>query len=227
MRRLVSVVMVVVLVLVMMVVSSSVIAAKDAKTPVESTPPPSPKLGLKIAILPFEVTGAREATKEMLPELYKTLFETQGFDVTMGVPVEQAMQKLDIRTTGIPTSKELLRIGESLGVDYILFASHKFSTKRIWVILMPRARSELTLDPMIISVKLKEVVYEPKNKIGYARGGSNAQTGIGLVVFYPAALFMGGSLGDTEKKALVNTIKTAYDDFFQSLVSSTKSNKIE
>lgn len=107
---------------------------------------------LKIAFLPFEVEGARDGTKTMLPDLYKSIFETAGFDVTMGMPVEQIVQKLNIRSTGTPTAKELLDIGQELNVDYVLFAQHKFSTKRVWVTLLPRARSELTLNPMIVNV---------------------------------------------------------------------------
>ncbi len=197
-------------------------AMQDSSTSgVKASTPPR----LKIAILPFVVEGAREGTKTVMPELYKSVFETAGFDVTMGVPVEQAEQKLNIRKEGVPTSKELLDIGQSLGVDYVLFASHKFKTKRVWVTLLPRARSELTLNPMIVNVKAKEIVYSPKDKVGYVRGGSNLQTGVGLVVYYPVGLFMGGNLGKVEKQTSENTIRSAYEDFFQSLIE--KKTKIE
>lgn len=178
----------------------------------------SPSSDLKIAILPFMVTGARDQTKAMLPELYKTVFETKGFDVTMGVPVERAMAKLNIAAGTKPTNKELLRLGENLGVDYVLFASHKFDTKRIWVNLLPRARSWLTLDPIIVDVNAREIVYCPKDKIGYAHGGSDAQIGVGLIIFYPAALFMGGSQSKVERQTAESTIKTAYTQFFESLI---------
>ena len=103
-------------------------AMQDSSTSgVKASTPPR----LKIAILPFVVEGAREGTKTVMPELYKSVFETAGFDVTMGVPVEQAEQKLNIRKEGVPTSKELLDIGQSLGVDYVLFASHVQNKARL------------------------------------------------------------------------------------------------
>ena len=42
------------------------------------------------------------------------------------------------------------------------------------------------------------------------------QTGVGWVISYPVALFMGGSRSQEERKAAANAVKTAYADFFES-----------
>lgn len=188
---------------------------------------PTKVSGYKIAICPLQITGGRGSAKKVMPEAYNDLFENEGFDVLMGVPVEEAMQKLDIRTTetAMPTTKEMLKLGQRLGVDYVLAAAHKVDTKRIIVNLLPRARSRITIDPLIVDVKKKEVVYSPKDKVGVARGGSNLQTGVGWVISFPVAIFMGGSRSKAERQAAEKTVKVVYQDFFDSFTKSQK--KIE
>lgn len=189
-------------------------------------PAPNPRQGFKIVICPLVVEGGKGVAKEIMHGLYKELFEEQGFDVTMGVPVELAMQKHNIRTTGIPTDKELLTVGQELKVDYVLFAHHKVDTKRIWVNLLPRPRSRITIDPTIVDIKKREVVYNPKNKVGVAKGGSNLQTGVGWVISLPVAMFMGGSRSKAERQAAEKSVKEAYQDFFDSLTKG-ETNKIK
>lgn len=173
-----------------------------------------------MAIAPLQIEGAKEGTKAMLPDLYKTLFETKGFDTMMGVPVEQAMSKLGIRSTGVPTDSQLLAIGESLGVDYILSASYKFNTKKVWIHLVPKSRTILTIESHIINVSQKALVYDKKTET-YQRADSKYQDGVGLVLSYPVAIFMGGSLSSAEKGAAVKSLETTYGDFFLSLVRTS------
>lgn len=203
--------------LVLLVTLSSVEAAK------KSTPTTPNISGYTIAFVPLEITGGRGVAKEKLPEVYREVFTTEGFQVVMGQPVEAAMQKLNIRIGGgLPTNKELLQLGKELRVDYVLASTVKVETKKVWVMLVPQAKSTITIDTLIVNVKKAEVVYDPKNMVGVSQGGSDLQKGVGLVVFYPAALFMGGSRSSEERKAAEKVVGPAYEDFFASLRASKK-----
>jgi len=173
--------------------------------------------GFRIALIPLNVDGGRGTAKESLPGVYKQVFEEEGFDVTMGQPVEAAMSALGIRVGGMPTQQELLRIGKKLGVDYVLAADIKVDTKRVWVMLVPKAKSTVTIDTVIVNVKQGRIVYDPKEKVGVSQGGSDLQTGVGWVISDPVALFMGGSRSQEERKAAANAVETTYADFFDSL----------
>jgi hypothetical protein len=174
-----------------------------------------------IAIFPCVCDGARKGTEEALPEVYQDIFSQKGFDVRMGVPVEQAMRLLDVRTEGVPTDKEMLSVGEKMGVDFVLFCEHKFHTKNVWNAFGPKARTKLELKPRIVSVQKQEVVFSDGTS-NYQKGGSKYQTGVALLVSAPAALFMGGNKGKVEKKTAVASIGAAYQPFFDSLVTDKK-----
>lgn len=205
-------------------------AATNPKSQPEPAPQSQPEpqttptiQGYKIAFVPFKIEGGRGVAKEELPKVYREVFEKEGFNVTMGQPVEQAMQSLNIRIGGgMPTHKEMLQIGQKLGVDYVLAADIKVETRRVWVMLLPKAKSTVTIDTVIVDVKKAEVAYDPKNKIGVSQGGSGLQTAVGWVIYYPAALFMGGSLSKEEQKATNAAVKTAYADFFENLRTGQK-----
>ncbi len=184
---------------------------------------PLPRNGYKIAIIPLKVDGGRGEAKKKLPEIYRTVFEEEGFSVTMGRPVEDAMQQLGMRTEGrIPKQKEMLRIGKRLGVNYVLAADIKVKTKRVWIIVVPQAKSTVTIDTVIVGVRRAEVVFDPKNQVGVSQGGSDVQKGVGLVLSWPAALFMGGSRTKEERKASEKAVQTAYTDFFGSLRTANR-----
>ncbi len=208
MKRLVVVLLLAIMV--MALVSSAIYA--EAVKPVLVKKP-------TIAILPLQITGAKDATRSMLPELYKGMFETQGFEVTMGVPVEQAMNKLGIATTRILDNKEQLLVGQSLGVDYILGAGYKFRTAKVWIGLGPKSRTILAIESKIVDVKQSTVVYEKKTET-YNRSDSKYQTGVGLLVSYPASMFMGGTLSKAEKGAAEKSLEATYAEFFASLVKT-------
>lgn len=210
----------VILVFLVLLVALSSAWAATKSTSTSNTPNIS---GYTIAFVPLEITGGRGVAKEKLPEVYRDVFTNEGFQTVMGQPVEAAMQKLNIRIGGgLPTNKELLRLGKELRTDYVLAANIKVETKKVWVMLVPQAKSTITIDTIIVNVKKAEVVYDPKNAVGVSQGGSDLQKGVGLVVFYPAALFMGGSRSSEERKAAEKVVQPAYEDFFASLRASKK-----
>jgi hypothetical protein len=99
------------------------------------------------------------------------------------------------------------------------------NTKRVWVMLVPKAKSTITIDTIIVDVRKSEVAYDPKNKVGVSQGGSDLQTGVGWVVSWPAALFMGGSRSQEERKAAGKSVRAAYADFFEG-IRKTQTRKI-
>ena len=89
-----------------------------------------------------------------------------------------------------------------------------FKTKRVWVTFLPRARSELTLNPMIVNVKAKEIVYCRRTTDMCAVAASPDRSG--LVVYYPL-VFYGRQPWQGRETNVGEYDSPAYEDFFQSL----------
>jgi hypothetical protein len=186
------------------------VAAPSSSLPAHSN-------GLKIAVVPPKVEGGRGVAKEKMPEIYHAVFQKEGFEVKINKPVEEAIRQLKLPTLeGIPTQKEMLRLGKHLGVNYVLAANIKVETKRVWVMGVLQAKSTITIDTIIVNVNKAEVAYDPKNQVGVSQAGNDVQKGVGMVLYWPASFIWSSSRSKEERKACEKTIPKAYADFFES-----------
>jgi hypothetical protein len=111
----------------------------------------------------------------------------------------------------------MLALGESLQARYVVAGTMTIRSRRTWHILGPRAKAKVLVDTRIVDTERKAVVFNPKDAGKTARHKQGAQTAVGIIVSLPIALFMGGSRGKMERRALPKTLRAVYADFFDSL----------
>ncbi len=121
-----------------------------------------------VAILPWiyenGTTGSRASVKEYLEtSLMKSLyFREDSFSI---IPEEQVIntwtkemgQDLEAQKTSLPSPKELLKLGEKLGADWVISGYAMWHTRSVWIGLGPKTKSDCVVDMLIIDVKKKEL----------------------------------------------------------------------
>ena len=121
-----------------------------------------------VAILPWiyenGTPGAQIAAKEFLNTALTVspFFRADSFQI---IPEERVIQTwtkdmghaLDSERTEIPTPKELLKLGQKLGVDWVITGHALWHTRSLWIGLGPKTKSDCTVDMVIVDVKNKEL----------------------------------------------------------------------
>jgi len=150
----------------------------------ETKPMPFEK---EVAIIILDVQGGTGLAKSELPNLYQEIFDKKGFTVVMGEPVEEAAKKLGIKLDNQIRADDLVRLGRELSVKNIIPVKTKVSTDRVWVNLLPRARSIVELNTMIITTTADErfMNVEVINQSSYARGGGLHQEALAMTIAFP------------------------------------------
>ena len=133
-----------------------------------------------VAILPWiyedGTPGAQIAAKEFLETV---LTESQFFraDSFQIIPEERVIQTWTkdmghdpaSEGTGIPTPKELLKLGQKLGVDWVITGHALWHTRSLWIGLGPKTKSDCTLDMVIVDVRNRELSLDARKvKMGSA-----------------------------------------------------------
>ena len=127
-----------------------------------------------VAVLPWiyenGTPGARIAAKEFLET---TLTKSQFFreDSFQMIPDARVTMTwtTDIRhdpgskRTGLPTPKDLLKLGEKLGADWVITGHALWHTRSVWIGLGPKTKSDCTVDMMIVDVRKKELSLDARN----------------------------------------------------------------
>lgn len=136
--------------------------------PIENSSEISANTSETVAILPWiyqnGTSGAHIAAKEFLKTvLTKSLFFRE--DSFRIIPKEQVTQVWtqdmghdpSLEKTGLPTPKELLKLGEKLGVDWVVTGNAFWRTRSVWIGLGPKTKSDCIIDMIIVDVKKKEI----------------------------------------------------------------------
>ena len=141
--------------------------AQDNK-PIGESPEVRADISETVAILPWiyenGTPGAQMAAKEFLETTLKKslFFREDSFQIIPEERVTLTWTK-DMGhdpgsgKTGLPTPQELLKLGERLGVDWVITGHAKWHTRSIWIGLGPKTKSDCTVDMMIVDVKNKEL----------------------------------------------------------------------
>jgi len=180
---------------------------------IEEKPLPFEK---EVAIVIFDAQSGTDLAKSELPKLYQETFEKKGFIVVMGEPVEKAAKKLAIKLDAETLPHDLVLLGRELGAKNVIPVQAKVSTKYVWVNLLPRARSMVAIETMILTTTddLPMINIETINQSSYVKDGGYHQEALTLTLAWPAALLTGGSLSSAERKAITNAIEQTYGRFF-------------
>ncbi len=71
--------------------------------------------------------------------------------------------------TELPTPKQLLILGEKLGVDWVITGRASWHTRSVWIGLGPKTKSDCTVDMLIVDVRKKELSLDARKvKMGNA-----------------------------------------------------------
>lgn len=121
-----------------------------------------------VAILPWiyenGTPGARMTAKEFLET---ALTKSQFFreDSLRIIPETRVMltwtndmgRVTSSEGTELPTPRDLLKLGEKLGVDWVIAGHARWHTRSVWIGLGPKTKSDCTVDMLIVDVKNKEL----------------------------------------------------------------------
>ncbi len=185
-----------------------------------------------VAILPWiyddGTPGARKAAKEFLQTLLtKSLYFRE--DSFQFIPEERVVRTwtvdmghdLALERAGIPTPKELLRLGQKLRVDWVITGHARWHTRSVWIGLGPKTKSDCTVDMVIVDVKKRELSLDARKVkldsapredplkaatvvlLGVATGGGR------LITTLPLTMVSGGPKTPAEQNAAQAAILTA------------------
>ena len=71
--------------------------------------------------------------------------------------------------TELPTPKELFKLGEKLGVDWVITGHALWHTRSLWIGLGPKTKSDCTVDMLIVDIRKKELSLDARQvKMGSA-----------------------------------------------------------
>lgn len=191
-------------------------AVAGAQAPEEPAPPATPAK-YRVAIVPFEVQGGRRGTQNAVDPTLRDVFQDEGFECVPGQLVSDCCQELNIPQQGLVPDTALLALGERLQARYVVAGSMSIRSKRTWHILGPRAKARVLIDTKIVDTEKRAVVFHPTDAGKTARHRQSAQTAVGVLVSLPLVLFMGGSRGKMERRALPKSLRAVYAEFFDSL----------
>jgi TolB-like protein len=176
----------------------------------------------RVAVVPFETTGGKRQTQDLVEPAVATVFRERGFDVVYGQPVLDAIDAvtgykgMGPCVRGLVPSLALIKIGARLEVRYVVAGSLDIVSKRTMHIMGPRAKAECTLATRIVDVQAGEMVFSTEAG-RESKANTTAQSIVGAALSYPAGFLLGGKTGDQEKKALAKAIDQVYEGFFTGL----------
>jgi hypothetical protein len=147
-----------------------------------------------VALIPFAMVkgtdGAQKATREYLNEvLTKAGFEILPEARTMAAwkslghtaEVDEKAKELP----PMPTPKELLELGEKMGVDYVIAGRATWHTRSIWVTLGPKTKSDCTVDVAVVDVAKRELALDAKKVKMDSTAKEDALKAAGTVLLTP------------------------------------------
>lgn len=147
----------------------------------------------------FLNTVLTRAQIEVLPEARVTLMWRRGLG-----------HAKDADRTSLPTTKELLRLGRRLGVDWVVTGRAKWHTRSIWVTLGPKTKSDCTVDILIVDVKRAEVALDARGIRMDSTAKEDALKAAGAIILTPlVTMVSGGPKTPHEQRAVQLAITKA------------------
>src|SRR5262249_18165658 len=133
----------------------------------QKTQEPTPKSGTTMAIVPWVFENGTKGAISTSKEYLNTVLSKSGIEVIPEGRVVAAWTKdigtdLDSEKRSLPMPKQMLALGEKLGVNWVMAGRSRWHTRSIWVTLGPKTKSDCTVDMMIVDVNKGEVVLDQK-----------------------------------------------------------------
>lgn len=184
----------------------------------------------KVAVIPLGnmdgTTGAREKTAVAL----RKFLERKGCKIIEGESVRKAYEEIVGETPGsrdklIPMNdKDILKVGRSLNVDYILAVNLKWHTKSIYVFPTLRTKADCTADAIVVDVARAEVTLDRRNVKADSENKNLGSAVAAAFTYLSAGAVSGGPKTPPQTLAGVKAVYASLEPF---LVPATLPRKID
>ena len=121
-----------------------------------------------IAVLPWYLSkgteGAQKTAKEFLPTLL-TKIKVEQVSEVKAMAAWDEVNESEFTSEKFPfaSAPQLLRVGQKLGVDWVMSGNVTWHSRSIWVGLGPKTKSTCTINVRIVDVKRQEVALDVKD----------------------------------------------------------------
>lgn len=139
----------------------------SAQEEAAKSPPPEPIKVETIAVLPWNLVKGTEGAKQKAKEFLSTLLTKIQVDQVSEVKAMAAWAEVNDVSynveNALPTAPQMLRVGQRLGVDWVMSGSVSWHSRSIWVGLGPKTKSTCTISVRIVDVKRQETALDVKD----------------------------------------------------------------
>ena len=126
-------------------------------------------------------------------------------------------------TTGMPSNKELLKLGVKLTADWVIAVRERWHTRSIWVGFGPKTKSDCYVDMKIIHVRNAEIVRDVKNIDGNDTARDDPLKDAGAILLTPfITTVSGGPKTPHEQKAAENALGKAISPWVKTMSQTRK-----
>ena len=173
----------------------------------------------RVAVIPFGNMDGTDGAREKCAAALRTFLEKRGYRVIEGDSVKRAYEEATGETPGAKDKmltlrdKDLLKVGRSLKVDYVIGANLHWHTKSIYVFPTLRTKADCAVDALVVNVEKAEVTLD-KHDVKKDSENKNQAAGVAAVLGglgYGA--ISGGPKTPPQTKAGVTALYAALEEF--------------
>ncbi|MCX6361605.1 MAG: hypothetical protein NT029_17515 [Armatimonadetes bacterium] len=152
-------------------VCAAAVAVGPVATAMQAGPPQAEGDGTvrveTIAVLPWHLVdgtdGARKTAKDFLTDILVKVRVDRLSDVKTVAAWQETNQTEFAPSPQMPTAAQMLRVGQKMGVDWVMAGSAAWHSRSVWVSLGPKTKSTCAVTVRIVDVKRQEVALDVKD----------------------------------------------------------------
>ncbi len=184
----------------------------------------------KVAVIPIGNKDGTEGAREKTAVALRKFLERKGCKIIEGESVRKAYEEIVGETPGTRdklvalNDKDLLRVGRSLNVDYIVALNLRWHTKSIYVFPTLRTKADCTADAVVVDVARSEVTLDKRNVKADSENKNLGAAVAAAFTYLGAGAVSGGPKTPPQTLSGVKAVYAALEPF---LVPATIPRKIE
>lgn len=180
-----------------------------------------------VAVLPWIYLKGTNGAKKTAREFLDTVLTKSDFEVIPEARVAVAWKDMNLSLgedrKELPTPKELLSLGEKLGVDWVITGKAEWHTRSIWVGLGPKTKSDCTVDVIVVDVRKREIALDARKVKMDSTAKEDTLKAVGTVLLTPLfTIVSGGPKTPHEQRAVQLAIAKAIQPWLAERPQSRK-----
>ncbi len=189
----------------------------------------------QVAVLTWALKDGTETARETANKTVSKMFEDANIEVVSGIRVktywEEELHQKPIKEVvqgkeeyrDLPSPELLLKLGKTMGVQYVCVGRAAWHTKSVWVGLGPKTKAECTVDCIIVDVEKSEVMLDAKKVIADStRKESGLETAGALLVSMGITSLSGGPKTPHQQRSAILAISDAMKPFVTTIAPKSK-----